>query len=359
MSPEGGFEGIPTPEERERENAFVLLIESLKAQSRFERRKLPDGRTELHAAEGEPFFVENVVEAKSPRVKEVHELLDATFDEAEVDPPATTRKALKANSNPEREEDFFLQVATDADRKLAAVVNASYVPMVGAEGEKTGRGILAIGYAATKEDFRKRGLARELYIKAYEKAAAAAELRQEKLAMIIGEAGGDVEGFLNRMGRARVYVEHPVNVHGRQEKALLEVPYEQTPLDWNPKTGYEAEGAGTAAEHLMISLANGERHLSVSDLLLAIRTMQANNSEWEEDDFASPEAYERHLDRIASVQHYLERVIGDRQEARLLTAEEREALRDQGVMIIDHKTLADIGLPTLPPKRPMPPPPLR
>src|SRR5205085_260926 len=101
----------------------------------------------------------------------------------------------------------------------------------------------------------------------------------------VGEVVPTSEGFINTLGRSRVYVEQESD-----PKHLTEVPYYQPALYYDLETGEAAEGAGDVGEHLMIGRFDSQK-VSKKDLVACIKIMYQWTTAIPEDAFATKGAY--------------------------------------------------------------------
>jgi hypothetical protein len=142
--------------------------------------------------------------------------------------------------------------------------------------------IVVIWHVTTEANYRKRGFATEIYYSIYRDALATAQSRGHLIKGIVGEAIGEIEIFLNKMGRKRLYFEEAGG-------DVYEVPYICPPLDFNPQTG---ELIGDAIpEHVMLRLVNDDRILDTEQILRMVDGMYREYL-GEVGDYRSTVAYE-------------------------------------------------------------------
>lgn len=218
------------------------LIEGLKIASRFKQER-EGGRVFMVAESGEKFELQKISHKDQKDTKkiatEMRKFLGGFFEEEENDSVADYATAIRENLGK------FLAVR-DGKGKIVSIMNTQLSklenPRGGAEGAE-----LIIWYVVTSPEHQGKGIATELYKNAYE--AALNEVRDDKLEFkaVVGETDPDVEGYLNKFGRKRVYFENSKT--GNFE----EVPYMAPPSETDEDP---------SAEHLMVKFLDNH---SVSD----------------------------------------------------------------------------------------------
>jgi hypothetical protein len=151
--------------------------------------------------------------------------------------------------------------------------------------------------------------------------------------MIAGECTWSSEHAWNAVGRRRVYVETGPNEYE-------ELPYVQPALEFDPQTGLPAEGAGEVAEHIMVQFLEGEQ--SKERVAGAVDSIYRWCNILPENFFATSEAFAAHKEYVSHLQKNFNEVMSSKGQLRLLSASEREDLRQKGATIHEY-TAANHG----------------
>lgn len=286
-------------------------------------------RTAFETKEGEKFFAETLTSPEDPRIEKVQEMLEGQFGKEEVDPVEVMKEAMTGRmATGEECPRYLIHVAENSKGEVKGLHTSAVVETVNSEGEESEKSALWLGcYTVTAPEVRGQDVWRNLF-KAQEQAANEdAKSRGLEIKGFMAEAHGEIEPVLNKEGIKRAYV--------KTKEGYVELPYEQPPVDWDPKTGKPAEDAGTVPEHLMLRLASGKDDVSGKELMEMVRGMYYYNNYREEEYFKNPKAYERHTAFVEGVEQKLADFIG-RKQVHFLSGEEREEMARRGVKFIEH-----------------------
>ena len=280
------------------------LIEELREKSKFpEREKLDDGREVIRSPEAGEFYIRRIQDPEDPAVEKIYDLLVKEFSEDEADTIETIKAAVKSDI-----QDY--RVAEDADGRVVAVSNMEYLKL-----EESQDVMIFVAYIVTNHDYRQKGVGSELYPSFYNLAKEKAKEDGSRIKGVIGEAGGKVESFLNRMGRKRIYFED-------EEGNIHEVPYMQAPLDWNKKTGKpETE---SIPEHLMIRLLDGRQEMQASEIIPMVQAAYEENCIFPEEYFKTEKAYQKCEDTVMNYLRELEEALQKAKDGKLFFMDKTE-----------------------------------
>jgi hypothetical protein len=158
-------------------------------------------------------------------------------------------------------------------------------------------------------------------------AAADAHSGGRRFSMIAGEATSGSERAWNSVGRRRVYVETGPNEYS-------ELRYVQPALDFDLNTGLPTDGAGEAAEHIMVHFLEGEP--DKVRMSAAVESIYLWCNTWPDDVFENEDACDAHLGYVAKLYEAFDAFMRANGPLRLLSAQEREQLRAEGIGIKDY-----------------------
>jgi hypothetical protein len=232
------------------ENPLSEDIEALKNKSSFERTETETG-TLLTSKTGEVFELQKKYpedkQGQQLLASEVRDFLVSNFPPDEVEEPAYLEYVLKRNPQ-------MYQIVRDSEGRIAGLLSSELMR----EDESDKNASMFVWYVLNDKKQKNKGLGRELYIGAYENAQKEAQSEGLELKSVIGETVPEVEGYLNKMGRKRLF-------YRDQEDNLCEVPYLQPPVA-------EGEPAPEAGEtQLMLKMIDGRQSVGSRELLQILK----------------------------------------------------------------------------------------
>ncbi|MDP3772429.1 MAG: GNAT family N-acetyltransferase [bacterium] len=303
------------------------LIGELALTSRFERERTSNSRERISSPERGEYNIRFVTDAKDPVVRGIHRTMVKEFGKEESETLTWLRHTIRKDLN-------RYHVAETPEGEVAAFSNTQYLeldPALGHENDPR-ESVIPIWHIVSDPAFRNKGVASELYQSFYQDALEEAKKRGDVIKGIIGEAVDSVEGFLNRMGRKRMYFEDSNgNVH--------EVPYVCPPVDMDDTTGEPREEP--VPEHVMLRLVNGEEKIPNEDL---VRIVKAMYTEYvgAPDNYDTQEAYQKALEYNMGLLGQLADAVGQSKDGSvfLMSKEEREKKREE--LAREHKELREL-----------------
>ena len=310
------------------------MLESINADSKYKRSMMsPESTVER---DGMKFELQLVQAEDEKTVQEVQQLMEETFGKEEVDPIEVLREAIKGTPSVGSEDvtRYRIYVARDENGIIQSLYAGGLVDMNDAQGKPLGEKMFMAAYGVTREESRKRGIARELYVSSMMQAAADAYADGKKLSMIISECTSTSEKAWNAIGRRRAYVQTGAN-------DWTELKYVQPPLDWDPDTGMPAEDAGNAAEHIMMQPFDGD--MTKERLSSALDAIYRWNNYRSEKFFHNPEAQKAHFAYIQAIQKQFDSELNAGGELKLLSASEREEMIKKGAVIHEYTEADEEG----------------
>lgn len=253
--------------------SVARVIKELRARSKLSRT-IYEGV--LCSPSGERFFVRRITDPQDWALVQAHDLIRQNFSLEETDP----FEVFSAGASDEGNGYFVVQ---NEKRGVLSLANVRYFPMRQRDGGSIGQGVLFVAYIVTRQDARELGFAGELYQTFYQWARDYAHVAGHNFWGVIGETVEEVERFLNKMGRKRVYFEDAAgNVH--------EVPYQLPPLNWDPKTGTPTSNFRT--EHLMVWCTDEKQRFPVAELLDVVEALYEETYPPGREFFESDEAHQ-------------------------------------------------------------------
>jgi len=327
------LEVIDKTREALRESPTEVALKGLIAKSSYNRLD-PKNHDTLIEANGERFSIEMVPDGQSERLTSVQHIFENTFGEEEVDPEDVLRAAVDGKSSWEGEKEatkYQVHNVVDSNNEIASIVTGGRLDLTDANNKSSGKQMFMISYAVTTDAARRKGLATEAFVSAITKADKDAHADGKELTYVVGEVNASAEEYVNSLGRYRVYAESR-----EQPGKFTELRYIQPPLDFDPKTGLPAEGAGNAAEHLMISNYHGKT-LEKGDVLSVVRAMYTWCNTWPRSAFESDEAHATHQTYVQGVWKEFKEQVEASDSLVLMSKETREQSRNTpGITIEDH-----------------------
>ncbi len=282
--------------------------------------------SELSASE---LTSELIEDSNSSDLDAYQALMERTFPPEELDSKEVTVGALKDNMNPERRADFVLIVLKKPDGEVAGAMNASYIPARDQEGKDLGWSFVVVNYIVSEV----KGAAMGLYAALDEKCGAIAASRGETVKYTVGETVPEVEGLVNKTGRARLYAD--------KGGVMIEVPYFQAPLEW------EEDGTPQTLPvplHLMAKSSTNEKTISKEDLLRIVDGIFDYNSRGNAEDSCDEAGYAAACASVDETYHALGKKLEGVEKLHLITKMEREASIEEGTLFVRHSTESKPGL---------------
>lgn len=292
-------------------------------------------RTAFETKDGEKLFARRVESPEDPQVEKIQEMLETHLGKEEVDPIEVMKQSMTGKMETGEEvPPYLVHVAENSKGEIKGVQMGAVVETVNDKREVSEKsGVLLDCYSVVSPEMRNQGIWKELFRNQEKSATKDAERRGLGIKGFMAEAHNDLEPILNQEGVKRAYIK-------TKDGSFRELPYEQPPLDWNPKTGKPGEDAGIVPEHLMLKLTSGKNGLSGKELMEMVRGMYLYNNYREEEYFKTPKAYERHTGFVKGIEQKLTDFIGKR-KVQLLSGSEREAMKNKGIKFIEHRGKED------------------
>lgn len=311
-------------------------IEKLNSQSKYTRSNETSSNCTIEY-EGKKYTIEHVESGDAPVLSRVQEMLVKAFGEEEVDPEEILRSAVNGETPFGTKDEVKCKVFVIKDEKGKVISTAigGHLDFHDAEGKPTGETMLMIGYVLTDNNIRQSGLAREAYISMMTDAAIEAEKTGKKFTLMCGEASWRAEPYLNKLGRKRVYIQ-------QKKGAYKELPYYQPALDFDTKTGEVADGAGEAAEHLMVRPMD-RKTPSKEKMAQMVSAFFRWCNRWPPQAFENKGAYEKHKAYVDRIEGNFNRELESGGQLIFLDKKGRDVLRGRGITVQEH-TDADHGM---------------
>ncbi len=310
-------------------------IEKLQSESSFERSDKHSANCTIES-EGKKFTIEVIEKGDDPKINNVHRLFKKTFGAEEVDPPKVTREAVDGHS-PDWNTNFpKYRIVTIKDElgRLVTAFTGAQLDLLDEKGQTTGEAVYSVGYAVTSSTARQKGLAREAYISALVDATNEAKKENKTLKFSIGECTYTSEKFWNSVGWKRIYAKTGDNQYE-------ELKYVQPALDFDEQTGKPTEDAGECPEHLMVDSFGGNPP-DARELGRLHEALLHYNGDWPASAFENEKAHQANGKYMGGFKRKFTDYLEKHSELVYLDAEERKAMKEQGVKIKEH-TAADNG----------------
>jgi hypothetical protein len=310
------------------------LLPEIQKQSKYTRsgENMPECTIER---DGKKYEIKLVRPEDEEIIQEIQKLSEEAFGEEEVDPVEILKMGIQGKE-PDGTQDisrYRLYVARDESGKIQSVYAGGLVEMRTKNKEPNGEMTFMSAYGITRPESQRHGLMRELYVSSMMQAATDALAQDKKFNMVAAEATGTSEKSWNAVGHRRVYVETGPNEY-------TELKYVQPALDFDFNTGLPTEDAGEFPEHLMVQFVEGEP--DKDRIKAAVDGMYRWNNLYDQDAFTSAEAFNQHKHYIAEIQKKFNDQLSTSSPLHLLSAEEREVLKNKGITIHEY-TEADGG----------------
>lgn len=320
-------------EESQSQQPVWEVIARISEQSKFQRsHESPECTIER---DGERYQIRMTRPEDTKTIREIHTLLQETFDVEEVEPEDSLRAGLRGRriEGSSLTTRYRIFVARDSSGQLQSLYGGQLVDILPNDGDTQPDELLFMGmYGAVREESRRKGLVRELYMSSMMEAAADAHALGKTLTTIAGECTEKSEGAWNAVGRRRAYVQTGPNEYS-------ELPYIQPALSFNRETGLPAHGAGEIAEHIMLQFLTGEP--TKERVSAAVSSMYRCSNTWPEHMFANKRAYQSHLGYINRLRSNFDSFLMNNGDLLLLTAEERKEMGEKGVAFREHSEAND------------------
>ncbi len=216
------------------------------------RVKTADGVEHLQITEGKEtknFTVEMVEGPEDPNLKSLYTLMEQTFKPEDMQTFESVQDCTVGKSYGveclRNTQYFVIKEGSEVVSALSGVL----ADLRDQNGQATGEDVFLLGYAVTKENMRKYGLAREAYIKALEFILNDAKNKNSKIIGVAGECTWTSEQFWNRVGLNRIYIKG-------DDFDFHELEYVHPPLDYDTISGEKNPDADEGPEHLMVHMFN-------------------------------------------------------------------------------------------------------
>lgn len=279
-----------------------------------------------------------ITDSNDPSVADVYNVLTRTFSSGEVDPLAVFQSSIDGKTQYGTETPKLILVAVrDPDKKDKVVAHYAgvHLPVLDKDKKPTNKSLYMVGFTVTDPDYRRKGLASEAFWTSVEVCKTEAKQNGTKLAYVTGGVADKSEGYVNSLGRRRVYCEVPDDSPS-EYVSLQEVPWIQPALDYNTRTGIIKSKAANVPEHLMVGNLLGEP-ITKDEVTDIVRSMYAWFY-WPREAFKSDEAWIRHRVNIDDLLKRFETFINQTGNVHFLSKKDRQKLELQGVSIINHST---------------------
>jgi GNAT superfamily N-acetyltransferase len=257
-------------------------------------------------------------------IKGVYKLWTDAYGVDEVEPIEVTKAGMRGEGGIL----YRIHAAKDEEGKVVAAIAGGVDKLDGK------RAVYMVGYMNTDPVHQLKGLARKLFQLAVEQAQIDAKAGGRRLAAISAEATSSSEAFWNSVGLNRVYVGAGVKVD-----EYSELPYVQPALDFDTSTGLPVEGAGEAAEHLMLGFVENEADKELVSLV--VDAIYRWSHLWPAEDFESMEAHQANVGYVSKFKQEFDEFLFGSGEMAILTAEDRKNLTMAGAIIHEY-TAADV-----------------
>jgi hypothetical protein len=260
----------------------------------------------------------------APSLEPLYALLESFFKPGEVEPLEQMRRELAGNRQPNSTVQFFGLLLRDPEKnhRIASILYGSVQ-----------QGILALRFKLTRPEYRASGISQEADRHFFEEATRQADRQGRALWACFGECVEASEAYFNRLlGMRRLYVPGPT------PHSFHEMHYELPHLGaWTADGRPKKPLADPVREHLQMAIAPMSRTIPVEVLEGILTTVWRAWYIVPEVTFANPRAWERHRERIMkqTLQDKILKPLGPHRELVLLSREERQQLRKEGVAIRD------------------------
>jgi hypothetical protein len=280
---------------------------------------------------GESFKISVIRETEDARLRAVQQMMEDTFDPTEVDTFETLSESVEIGEDPTIEISGYKIICVyNGEGELVALTTGGHLKMLDDKDEPTEVSAYVRCYSICRPEYRQSGLVREAYISAFIDCINESRESGLDFRYVVSEAVSSSEPYQNATNLKRIYVQ------AGDKHTYREVAYVQPPLDYDSDTGLPAEGAGPAAEHLMVRRFDGKTPRR-EDLISLVRTMIVWNALLPKDEFSSTEAYESHR---ALVKGYMDQFADSLGAAEsnviLLSAKDRIKARNKNILVDDY-----------------------
>jgi len=240
---------------------------------------------------------------------EIREFMLSVFPEDEVDTEAYMSYCL-------RDKTANFHIARNEAGKIISLLYGKLLELNNGK-EASKESAYFIWNVVTDAQYQKKGLGRELYIDAFSKAHQQASENQQKIKAVVGETVPEVEGYLNKFGRKRVYFKN-------DKGDLCEVPFLQPPVE------EDADIPEPEETHVMVRMMDGRDKITTKEFMSLLKPAYEDNYAGVDyaikyQDYSREEA-EEFRDGIMKFYNALEQKLqgAENGDILLLSAEERE-----------------------------------
>lgn len=301
------------------------------------REDMPQGDTWVETPEGKKFQIELLTDEKDPRIRGSHDLLAGQFGKNEVDGIGAIREAVGQLQEAPEDRDYEPLLVNTVQNEKGEVVATTHSAVLGTLNEdfeptRDKGAVMLDAYTVVDKKARGQNLAYELYRRRLMDAAASAQEQGLKINSMVAETTPEgPENFYNSMGFGRLYFEN-------KDGQLVEAPYFQSVLcdAFDPKTGKPMPGIEPSALHLMIAKLDGNKHMTIEEVLRVVRSIMNYDSYNEAEYFDKANRKKAFAEHERILNDDLERFEDALSQAKdgtimLMSAEERETwLKERG-----------------------------
>lgn len=317
------------------------FIGEISEKSRYKRDSMLGGKEQIRSVEGESSVIDRITEKDDQRIKKLSESM-GVFAPEEADPPEIIESAI-ANVD----GIYAYYILETPNGEIKAYVNSNYLELPLKPGEAKSKEVISfVGFAVVDEDFKRKGLGKEIVQSALKATLEKAKNQGQEIKAFIGEATETSEAFWNSVGQKRLYYED-------SEGNYREVPYVCPPINWDYETGKPKDPETgevrdesfikeySVSKHLMLKSfgdgknEKGEESITVQELMPMIEAIYKDNysliSQPREigpdgNLYPADEAIEATLVAVKGFQDELQEVLNQAKDGKiiLLSVQERE-----------------------------------
>lgn len=289
---------------------------------------------------GKILNIEQITDPESEDLQKVQKLMEDTFTPEETDPIEYAKMGIKGENGLGEPDVKYNYYIIKEGTEVLAMHAGGLLSLKRKDGYESDEAIYVVGYAVTAREQVRKGYAKELYTSALINAAREAEEQGKKLIGVFGETTSTSELFWDTVGQRRVYIaDKSTNVY-------TELPYVHPALEFNSE-GLPDEGEGESPEHLMIDIFE-EDNFSKDKLMQIIEATHEWCNVWSVSEFQNTglsyeqalNASKNNLNYVKGIEQSFKHILEQGGDLRLLSAYDKERLRDQGAQVITY-TAAD------------------
>lgn len=254
------------------ERSIKGITVELAKKSHYKRKVQPDGREIVKSPAVGTFSIARIQGPEDPGVKKIYDLMKE-FSPEEMDTLEIVQEAIS-------QDIYAYHILEDKQGNVIAHSQSSYLELP-SKKRKSDEAIIFGGFIITDADYRRKGLAAELFQSSLKFGLEKARINQQDIKGVVVEGKEESEPFWNYVGLKRLYYEH-------ENGDFYEVPYLQPPIKWDEKTGKPLDPKTgkvgdkdpkyySAPEHLMVRMSDGRQEISVEELMSMVEVIYADN----------------------------------------------------------------------------------